>query len=91
MTALRVAVIGAGTMGAAVTRRLLAAGAAVDVWNRSAAPTHALAGLGAEAAAGPDGIPVTRAIARRWRDLADRGLAGLDVSAARLGVIEELV
>jgi 3-hydroxyisobutyrate dehydrogenase len=43
----RIAVIGAGTMGAAMVRRLLAAGAIVDVWNRSPEPTRALGGLGA--------------------------------------------
>lgn len=43
----------------------------------------------AETAAGPGGVPVTRAIARRWRGLADRGFAGLDVSAARLGLVKE--
>jgi 3-hydroxyisobutyrate dehydrogenase len=53
MTGERVAVIGAGTMGAAVARRLLAAGATVDVWNRSPEPTHALARLGARVHADP--------------------------------------
>jgi 3-hydroxyisobutyrate dehydrogenase len=57
-----VAVIGAGTMGAAVARRLLAAGATVDVWNRSPEPTRALAGLGARVHADPNdavnGAPV---------------------------------
>jgi 3-hydroxyisobutyrate dehydrogenase len=43
----------------------------------------------AEKAAGPGGVPVAAAIARRWRDLADRGYARLDVSAARLGLVEE--
>ena len=43
----------------------------------------------AEVAAGPGGIPVARAIAQRWRDLADRGHARLDVSAARLGLVTE--
>lgn len=42
----------------------------------------------AETAAGPDCVPVAGAIARRWRDLADRGFADLDVSAARLGLGE---
>lgn len=62
LTGTRVAVIGVGTMGAAVARRLLAAGAAVDVWNRSLEPTHALAGLGARVHADPlaavEGTPV---------------------------------
>jgi 3-hydroxyisobutyrate dehydrogenase len=40
----------------------------------------------AESAAAPGGIPVASAISRRWRDLADQGAAGLDVSAARLGL-----
>ena len=45
----------------------------------------------AEAAAGPAGLPVAGAIARRWRSLADHGFAGLDVSAARLGLLNEPV
>lgn len=53
MTGARVVVIGAGTMGAAVARRLLAAGATVDVWNRGPEPTHALAGIGARVHADP--------------------------------------
>jgi 3-hydroxyisobutyrate dehydrogenase len=44
----------------------------------------------AETAAGPSAIPVARAIARRWRGLADRGFAGLDVSVARRGLDNEL-
>jgi 3-hydroxyisobutyrate dehydrogenase len=39
----------------------------------------------AESAA-PGGIPVAAAISRRWRQLAEHGAAGLDVSAARLGL-----
>jgi 3-hydroxyisobutyrate dehydrogenase len=42
----------------------------------------------AETAAGADCVPVAGSIARRWRDLADRGFAGLDVSAARFGLGE---
>jgi 3-hydroxyisobutyrate dehydrogenase len=49
----RVAVIGTGTMGSAVTHRLLGAGATVNVWNRSPGPTRDLAALGAEVHAGP--------------------------------------
>jgi 3-hydroxyisobutyrate dehydrogenase len=45
----------------------------------------------AETAAGPAGIPVAEAIARRWRLLADQGAAGLDVSAARLGLFDPLL
>ncbi len=47
VTVARVAVIGTGTMGAAVARRLLAHGTTVDVWNRSSGPTDALGRLGA--------------------------------------------
>jgi 3-hydroxyisobutyrate dehydrogenase len=47
LTGAGVAVIGTGTMGAAVARRLLSAGATVDVWNRSPQPTRELALLGA--------------------------------------------
>jgi 3-hydroxyisobutyrate dehydrogenase len=43
----RVAVIGAGTMGAAMATRLLAEHFTVDVWSRSTASTSSLIGLGA--------------------------------------------
>jgi 3-hydroxyisobutyrate dehydrogenase len=43
----RVAVLGLGTMGAGMARRLLDKGFAVDVWNRSNDSTIALAGVGA--------------------------------------------
>jgi 3-hydroxyisobutyrate dehydrogenase len=49
----RVAVIGTGTMGSAVTHRLLGAGATVSIWNRSLGPTRELAALGAEVHFGP--------------------------------------
>src|SRR5487761_1462826 len=42
-----VTVIGTGTMGSAVVRRLLGAGIPVNVWNRSPQPALALARLGA--------------------------------------------
>jgi 3-hydroxyisobutyrate dehydrogenase len=45
----RVAVIGTGTMGAAMGRRLLASGLDVNVWSRHAASTMPLAELGATA------------------------------------------
>jgi phosphoglycerate dehydrogenase-like enzyme len=45
LTGTDVAVIGTGTMGAAVARRLLSSGASVDVWNRSPQPTRELASL----------------------------------------------
>lgn len=44
-----VAVIGTGTMGSAVTRRLLQAGLEVNVWNRTHGPALALAPSGATA------------------------------------------
>jgi 3-hydroxyisobutyrate dehydrogenase len=47
LTGTQVAVIGIGTMGAAMARRLLAAGATVDVWNRSPEAAEALGALGA--------------------------------------------
>jgi 3-hydroxyisobutyrate dehydrogenase len=53
LTGMRVAVIGTGTMGTAVTHRLLAAGATVNVWNRSSGATRELAALGAQVHAGP--------------------------------------
>jgi len=43
----RVAIIGAGTMGAAIAHRLLAARAQVHVWNRSPGPAQGLAAAGA--------------------------------------------
>jgi 3-hydroxyisobutyrate dehydrogenase len=47
LAAARIAVIGTGTMGTAIVRRLLVAGASVDVWNRSLQPARALGALGA--------------------------------------------
>jgi len=44
-----VAVIGTGTMGTAMGRRLLAAGMAVDVWSRHASSTEPLVSAGATA------------------------------------------
>lgn len=49
-----VAVLGAGTMGAAIAERLLEQGFAVDVWNRTAGPAARLAQRGATAHARPD-------------------------------------
>src|SRR5690242_1909758 len=46
-----VAVIGAGIMGSAMTRRLLAAGLSTRVWDRSASVTRPLAQAGAAVAA----------------------------------------
>jgi 3-hydroxyisobutyrate dehydrogenase len=48
-----VTVIGTGTMGSAITRRLLHAGMTVGVWNRSTQPALALAERGATAFADP--------------------------------------
>lgn len=42
-----VAIIGTGTMGSAMARRLLAVGATVHVWNRTPQPAQALGALGA--------------------------------------------
>src|SRR5260370_9856774 len=55
----RVAVLGLGTMGDGMARRLLEAGFAVDVWNRSPGPATAVAGAGAAA-----GVAVAEAVAR---------------------------
>lgn len=49
----RVAVLGAGIMGAAMARNLLRAGLRVEVWNRTAEPAVQLADLGATAHASP--------------------------------------
>ena len=60
-----VAVIGTGTMGTAMTRRLLGAGMEVDVWSRHAASTVPLVAAGARAydtaagAAGRAGVVIT--------------------------------
>ncbi|MDQ6879184.1 MAG: NAD(P)-dependent oxidoreductase [Candidatus Dormibacteraeota bacterium] len=48
-----VALLGAGTMGAAIAERLLDQGFAVDVWNRTPGPAARLAALGATAHAKP--------------------------------------
>ncbi|MCF7697896.1 NAD(P)-dependent oxidoreductase [Loktanella sp. M215] len=52
-TAIRIAFLGTGLMGAPMVRRLLAAGHSVTVWNRSAEKTRALADDGARVAATP--------------------------------------
>ena len=49
-----VALLGAGTMGAAVAERLLEQGFAVDVWNRTPGPAARLAELGATVHAKPE-------------------------------------
>jgi len=43
----------------------------------------------AQTAAGPARIPIAGAIVERWKTLVNRGLGGLDVSAARLGLADE--
>jgi len=83
----RVAVLGTGTMGAAMARNLLNAGLPADVWNRTPEPAERLAGMGASVStAGDWRLPTAAAIARHWHELAGAGLAGLDVSAARRGL-----
>jgi 3-hydroxyisobutyrate dehydrogenase len=52
-TAIRVAVLGTGTMGAAMARGLLRAGFNVTVWNRSPEKTRPLVDTGARMAATP--------------------------------------
>ncbi|WP_034593608.1 NAD(P)-dependent oxidoreductase [Hamadaea tsunoensis] len=53
----KIAVLGTGTMGAAMVRRLLSAGHDVTAWNRTAARAAALAADGARiAATAPDGV-----------------------------------
>ena len=52
-TAIRIAFLGTGLMGAPMVRRLLAAGHSVTVWNRSAEKARALADDGARVAATP--------------------------------------
>jgi len=56
----RVALLGAGTMGAGIAERLLEQGFAVDAWNRTPGPAVRLAGLGATAHARAD-VAVARA------------------------------
>ncbi|MFI2713871.1 NAD(P)-dependent oxidoreductase [Micromonospora sp. NPDC018662] len=58
-TMTEIAVLGTGHMGAAITRRLLATGHRVTVWNRTTARAAALAEVGAGIAATP-----TSAVAR---------------------------
>jgi 3-hydroxyisobutyrate dehydrogenase len=55
----RLGYLGLGLMGAPMTRRLLAAGYEVSVWNRSAAKAEALAASGARRAASPREIAAT--------------------------------
>jgi len=62
LTGTHVAIIGVGTMGAAMARRLLGADATVDVWNRSPEPSHALTPRGARVT--PTGTG--RSVGRRW-------------------------
>ncbi len=50
----RVAVLGTGTIGAALAFRLLGAGVTLDVWNRSSGPAMALVEHGATAYADPE-------------------------------------
>jgi 3-hydroxyisobutyrate dehydrogenase len=49
----RVALLGAGTMGAGMAQRMLDLGFSVDVWNRTPGPAHALVEHGATARAKP--------------------------------------
>ncbi|ARJ06727.1 putative oxidoreductase [Cnuibacter physcomitrellae] len=49
-----VGLVGLGTMGGAMARRLLASGVDVTVWNRSAGPVEEAVALGAVAAARPE-------------------------------------
>ncbi len=48
---LRVALLGTGIMGAAMARRLIAAGLPTTVWDRSASATEPLGQAGAKVAA----------------------------------------
>ncbi len=58
-----VAVIGAGIMGSAMTRNLVAAGLNTRVWDRSASATGPLAGAGAVvAASAPDAVQGARVV-----------------------------
>ncbi|WP_406104528.1 NAD(P)-dependent oxidoreductase [Micromonospora globbae] len=50
---LKIAVLGAGRMGASIARRLLAAGHPVTVWNRTAARTDPLRAAGGQVADSP--------------------------------------
>lgn len=67
----RVAVIGTGTMGAAVTRRLLESGWDLNVWNRSPLPTLELAASGATAYGRPAEAVVGADIVLTWLPSAD--------------------
>jgi 3-hydroxyisobutyrate dehydrogenase len=66
-----IAILGTGHMGAAMARRLLAAGHAVTVWNRTAARAEALAGAGAAvAASAADAVCDASVIITMLRDFA---------------------
>src|SRR5690242_10345608 len=59
----RVAVIGAGIMGSAMTRTLVAAGLDTTVWDRSASRTRPLAAAGAVVAPSvPDAVEGARVV-----------------------------
>ncbi|MDG4798378.1 NAD(P)-dependent oxidoreductase [Micromonospora sp. WMMD1082] len=57
-----IAILGTGWMGAAVTRRLLAGGHRVTVWNRSPARAYALTAAGADVAATPTDAVATAGV-----------------------------
>lgn len=84
----RVAVLGMGAMGARMAKRLLEAGHAVTVWNRTPAATGTLVALGATAAATPraaaSGAEIVLSIVRDdaaaravWLDPESGALAGM--------------
>jgi 3-hydroxyisobutyrate dehydrogenase len=93
----RVAVLGLGTMGAAMATRLLAAGMAVDVWNRSPGPAMELVEQGAiayaeaaDAVASADVVLTTLPTEDAVRSVMDGGvLAALPAGAvwAQMGTI----
>src|SRR5487761_1613080 len=59
----RVTVLGAGTMGSAMARRLLSCGFGVRVWNRTPEPFQALADAGAETFSDPrEAVQSARAV-----------------------------
>lgn len=84
--ALSVAVIGPGTMGAAVTRRLLGAGPAVNVWGRHPRRALDLAGAGAVVFDDPKDAVSTASVVLTWLPTA----AAVDDVMVGFGVLDAM-
>src|SRR5260370_33565176 len=81
---LRVAVLGTGIMGAAMARRLIAAGLPTTVWDRSASATEPLGQAGAKVAVSAAEAPAGAGVVITMRPTADEVPAlGFDGGGAR--------